>query len=70
MTPNAALKVERSAKPTSSPVTGAHDELTGRKIDGDIVQDGMRPTGQYMRWVFTNIKPNSCLWYGRGSASR
>lgn len=47
-----------------NPVTGAHDELTGRKIDGDVVQQGMRSSGQSIRWVFTNITPDSCLWYG------
>jgi hypothetical protein len=47
-----------------NPVTGAHDELTGRKIGGDVVQEGKRPSGQPIRWVFTNITPNSCLWYG------
>lgn len=47
-----------------NPVTGAHDELTGRKIGEDVVQEGKRPSGQRIRWVFTNITANSCLWYG------
>jgi hypothetical protein len=47
-----------------NPVTGAHDELTGRRIGGDVVQEGKRPGGQRIRWVFTNITPSSCLWYG------
>jgi uncharacterized protein len=47
-----------------NPVTGSHDELTGRKIDGDVVQEGERPSGQRIRWVFTHIRPNACLWYG------
>jgi hypothetical protein len=47
-----------------NPVTGAHAELTGRKIGKDVVQEGKPPSGQRSRWVFTNITPNSCLWYG------
>jgi hypothetical protein len=47
-----------------NPVTGAHDELTGRKMGNDIVQEGKRPSGQRIRWVFTNIGTDSCLWYG------
>lgn len=47
-----------------NPVTGAHDELTARKIGADIVQEGKRPSGQRIRWVFTDITASSCLWYG------
>jgi hypothetical protein len=47
-----------------NPATGAHDELTGRKIGADVVQEGKRPDGQRIRWVFTRITPSSCLWYG------
>jgi hypothetical protein len=47
-----------------NPVTGAHDELTGRKIGEDVVQEGERPNSQRIRWVFTHITPNACLWYG------
>jgi hypothetical protein len=47
-----------------NPATGAHDELTGRRIGADVVQEGKRPNGQPIRWVFTQITPVSCLWYG------
>jgi hypothetical protein len=47
-----------------NPVTGARDELTGRKIGADVVQEGRAPDGRPFRWVFTRITPKSCLWYG------
>jgi hypothetical protein len=47
-----------------NPVTGARDELTGRKIGADVIQEGRRSNGQLIRWVFTHITPESCLWYG------
>jgi hypothetical protein len=47
-----------------NPVTGARDELTGRKIGADVIQEGKRSNGQPIRWVFTHITPTSCLWYG------
>jgi hypothetical protein len=47
-----------------NPVTGARDELTGRKIGADVIQEGKRSNGQPIRWVFTHITPKSCLWYG------
>jgi hypothetical protein len=47
-----------------NPVTGNHEQLTGRKIGTDVVQEGKRASGQPIRWVFTHITPNSCLWYG------
>jgi hypothetical protein len=52
-----------------NPVTGAHDELTGRRIGADVVQEGKRPSGQPIRWVFTQITPVSCLWYGEALQS-
>jgi hypothetical protein len=47
-----------------NPVTGARDELTGRKIGADVIQEGKRSNGQPIRWVFTRITSKSCLWYG------
>lgn len=47
-----------------NPVTGAHDELTGRKVGGEVAQEGQRSSGQRIRWVFTDITADACLWYG------
>jgi hypothetical protein len=48
----------------NNPATGNREELHGRKIGADIVQEGTRTSGQRIRWVFTEIKADSCLWYG------
>jgi hypothetical protein len=51
-----------------NPVSGAHDELTGRREGADVVQEGTAADGSRMRWVFTGIAPASCVWKGYGSS--
>ncbi len=48
-------------------VSGAHDELVGKRKGSDIVQEGRDSDGNQMRWVFTDIKPDSFRWYGERS---
>ena len=50
-----------------NPVSGAHDELVGKRKGSDIVQEGRDADGNQMRWVFTDIKPDSFRWYGERS---
>lgn len=47
-----------------NPVSGAHDELIGRRKGNDIVQEGRDREGNPMRWVFTDITRNAFRWYG------
>ncbi|HJZ95809.1 MAG TPA: hypothetical protein VKE70_04845 [Candidatus Solibacter sp.] len=46
-----------------NPVTGAHNELIGRWSGKDIVQIGAH-NGTPVRWMFTEITPNSFRWTG------
>lgn len=47
-----------------NPVAGSFDVLQARR-DGDrIVQEGTRPDGQRIRWVFDVITPERFHWYG------
>ncbi len=50
-----------------NPVSGAHDELIGRRKGSDIMQEGCDSDGNQMRWVFTDIKTTSFRWYGERS---
>ena len=45
-------------------VTGSRDELIGRWKGKDIVQVGVRANGTPIRWMFTQITPNSFRWTG------
>src|SRR5258708_7737849 len=47
-----------------NPVTGARDELIGRWCGKDIVQVGARADGTPIRWMFTEITPDSFRWTG------
>ncbi|MEW6737532.1 MAG: hypothetical protein AB1489_39990, partial [Acidobacteriota bacterium] len=47
-----------------NPISGAHDELIGRRKGKDIVQEGRDLNGNPMRWVFTEITANTFRWYG------
>ena len=47
-----------------NPVTGARDELIGRRIGEDIVQVGAHGDGTPIRWMFTEITPDSFRWIG------
>jgi len=46
-----------------NPVTGGRDELIGRWSGKDIVQVGAR-NGTPIRWMFTEITPDSFRWTG------
>jgi hypothetical protein len=50
-----------------NPVTGAHDVLWARLEGADVVQEGRDEQNRPMRWVFTDIRPNSARWYGERS---
>lgn len=47
-----------------NPISGAHDELVGRREGDEIVQHGHRPDGTRIRWRFTKIRPDSFHWIG------
>jgi len=47
-----------------NPVTGARDELVGRQCGKDIVQVGMHADHTPIRWIFTDITPDSFRWIG------
>jgi hypothetical protein len=47
-----------------NPVTGARDELVGRRIGQDLVQVGAHADGTPIRWIFTDITPQSFRWVG------
>ena len=47
-----------------NPVSGALDVLRGRKEGDRIVQEGTRPDGQRIRWVFDVLSPERFHWYG------
>lgn len=52
-----------------NPVSGSHNELTGKKERGQIIQKGKDADGNYMLWVFTDITADSFRWYGERSAN-
>jgi hypothetical protein len=47
-----------------NPVTGARDELIGRTSGKDIVQVGTHADGTPIRWIFSEITPDSFRWTG------
>ena len=50
-----------------NPVTGARNDLVGRRQGADIIQegqDGIGPDGRKIRWLFTDITPTSFRWRG------
>ena len=47
-----------------NPVTGARDELVGRWAGKDIVQVGRHADGTPIRWIFSEITPDSFRWTG------
>jgi len=47
-----------------NPVSGAFDVLRARKEGDQIVQEGTRPDGQRIRWVFDVVLPDRFHWYG------
>lgn len=49
-------------------VTGARDELIGRRVGTDIVQVGRHADGTPIRWLFTETTANSFRWTGEALA--
>jgi len=47
-----------------NPVTGNRDELIGRRSGKEIVQVGTHGNGTPIRWIFTDITPDSFRWTG------
>jgi hypothetical protein len=47
-----------------NPVTSQRAELIGRWSGKDVVQLGARPDGTAIRWIFTDITPDSFHWIG------
>lgn len=47
-----------------NPHDGVRAELIGRRQGKDIVQEGEFPDGTPIRWCFSEITDNSCLWRG------
>jgi hypothetical protein len=45
-------------------VNGGRDELIGRRSGADIVQVGIHSDGTPIRWIFTEIAPDSFRWIG------
>ncbi len=52
-----------------NPVTGSRNELIGRRSGKDVVQVGTQSDGTPIRWIFTEITPDSFRWIGEGLAS-
>src|SRR5262245_11972380 len=46
------------------PVTGSRDELIGRRNGKEIVQVGTHANGTPIRWIFSEITPDSFHWTG------
>jgi hypothetical protein len=47
-----------------NPVTGARAELIGRRSGKNIVQVGTHADGTPIRWIFSEITPDSFRWTG------
>jgi hypothetical protein len=47
-----------------NPVTGSRDELIGQRSGKDIVQVGTHSDGTPIRWIFTEVTPDSFHWTG------
>src|SRR5579872_1045026 len=47
-----------------NPITGTRNELTGRWSGKDIMQIGTDANGTPIRWIFTEITPNTFRWTG------
>jgi hypothetical protein len=47
-----------------NPVTGARDELVGRRVGTDVVQIGRHADGTPIRWCFTEVTRDSFHWTG------
>lgn len=47
-----------------NPVSGAFDVLHSRRVGDTIVQEGVRASGQKIRWTFVEITATSFHWTG------
>jgi hypothetical protein len=47
-----------------NPVSGARNDLVGRRQGADIVQEGVNADGRKIRWSFKDITPTSFRWLG------
>lgn len=47
-----------------NPISGTRNELMGQRSGKDIVQLGTHPNGAPIRWIFTDITPDSFRWTG------
>jgi hypothetical protein len=47
-----------------NPHDGIRAELIGRRRGNEIVQEGKFPDGTSIRWTFSEIAADSCLWRG------
>jgi hypothetical protein len=47
-----------------NPVSGARNDLVGRRVGADIVQEGTNAEGCKIRWSFKDITPTSFRWLG------
>jgi hypothetical protein len=47
-----------------NPHDGIRAELIGRRVGNEVVQEGTFPDGTQIRWTFSEITADSCLWRG------
>ncbi len=53
-----------------NPVNGSHNMLVGRKQGDEVLQEGKDPEGYLIRWIFSDITPNSFRWRGEDSTDQ
>ena len=51
----------------NNPVRDVENHLTGRKVGDEILQEGKDVHGEWIRWWFRDITPDSFLWIGEQS---
>jgi hypothetical protein len=51
-----------------NPVSGARNDLVGRRQGADIIQEGTNADGRKIRWSFKDITPTSFRWLGESLA--
>jgi hypothetical protein len=53
-----------------NPVSGAFNRLVGRSEGDQIVQEGKNPDESLIRWIFSDITPQSFRWRGEVSVDQ
>jgi hypothetical protein len=53
-----------------NPVTGSRDELIGQWSSHNVVQVGRHADGALIRWIFSEITPDSFRWTGEANADK